>query len=86
MFVLTRLHEVVVHRRRPVTERLVHDDVIQPEVARLECVTWPGGDTVVEEISLAHSMIDEETQDVRGEVQRQHDEVNPVVAVEKVDT
>jgi len=68
LFVLTRFHEVVVYGRRPVTERLVHDDVIQPEVARLECVTWPCGDTVVEEIGLTHSMIDEEAKDVRGEV------------------
>jgi len=71
-----------VNRRRSVAERLVHDDVIQPEVARRERVTWPGRYAVVEEIGLAHSVVDEEAENIWGEVERQDDEVDPIVAVQ----
>jgi len=82
---LTRFHEVIVNRRRSITKRLVHDDVIQPEVARLECITWPGGDTVVEEVGLTHSMTDKEAKDIWGEVQWENYEINPVITVEQID-
>ena len=82
---LTSLHEVAVDAGRPVAQRLVHDDVIQSEVARRQCVTWPGSDAVVEEVGLVDAVIDKKTKNVRRQVQRQDDEIDPVIAVEQVD-
>jgi hypothetical protein len=82
---LTRFHKVALRTACSVFQDFLDDGHIQSKIAvkeRLPCSV----SAIVVEIGLLDPVVDEETEDVRCEIQRQDNEVDPIVGVEKVDS
>jgi len=82
--VLTGLHEVTHRTVSFVLEYFLVQPAVGATVAAQESLPCPLR-AVVELIGLLDPVVDEESKHVRGEVERQNDEVDPVVVIQQVD-
>ena len=84
LFSRTGLHEVAVGGLVAVAEDLVSDSLVQRQILLQQRIAGSRRPVVVA-VGDLDALFDEEPQHVRRQVDRQHDEVDPVVVVEHVD-
>ena len=82
---LTCLHEITLVMPQWVSEDLTFDVIVQGVVFGQQSDPRSLSSSVVKSVGRLDPMVDKESEGVTGEIEREDDEIDPVVVIQEVD-